>query len=260
MKLECVLTAVNNNPMYTEFIPIFIKAWKKLVPEAAVLILFIGDFIPDKFAEYREHIRLIEPLDDIDTAFMSQYIRILYPAILPYKGGVLITDMDILPMNRSYYVDSIRDINDDRFIYYRDVLMNDYRQIAICYNIATPAVWREIMRVGSHSEVLEEVQRIGKGIRYNQKTLEGWTTDQVQLFGKVMRWNTQTRRFMFLRDSGTGFSRLDRSNILTKNKDDILRDVAAGKYTDYHCLRPHSFYAELNCAIVDAIPTRGSTL
>lgn len=259
MKLECVLTAVNDNPMYTEFIPVFIKAWKKLVPEAAILILYIGDFIPEEFAEYKEHIRLIEPIDDIDTAFMSQYIRILYPGVLSYKGGVLITDMDILPMSRGYYVDTIRDIPDDRFIYYRDVLMSDYRQIAICYNIAVPAVWKEVMRVGTHAEVLTELQRIGKMVRYNQKTLEGWTTDQVQLYGKVMNWNARTRRFIFLRDNATGFSRLDRGDILSKNKDDILRDVAAGKYTDYHCLRPHSWYSELNCAIVDALPIHSST-
>lgn len=255
MKLDCILTAVNDNPMYTQFIPVFIKAWKKLVPEAAIIILFIGDFIPEEFAEYKEYIRLIEPIDDIDTAFMSQYIRILYPAILPYKGGVLITDMDILPMSRAYYVDTIRDIPDDRFVYYRDVLMNDYGQIAICYNVASPLVWKDIMRVGSHTEVLTELQRIGKLIKYNQKTLEGWTTDQVQLYGKVINWHKKTKRFVFLSDITTGFSRLDRGNILTKNKDDVLRDVAAGKYTDYHCLRPHSWYSELNCAIVAALPS-----
>lgn len=255
MKLDCIVTAVNDNPIYTEFIPVFIKAWKKLVPEAAILLLYIGDFIPEEFAEYREHIRLVEPIEGVDTAFMSQYIRILYPATLPYKGGVLITDMDILPMNRAYYVDTVRDIPDDRFVYYRDVLLADYRQIAICYNIATPSVWKEIMRVSSHAEVLTELQRIGKGLRYNPKTLEGWTTDQVQLFGKVMAWNTRTRRFVVMRDSATQFLRLDRADILTKNREDVLRNVAAGKYTDYHCLRPHSWHSELNCAIVDALPS-----
>lgn len=254
MKIDCILTAVNDNFLYTEFIPIFVKAWKKLVPEAVVLILYIGNFIPEQFNAYREHIKLIEPIEGVDTAFMSQYIRILYPAILPYKGGVLITDIDILPMNRSYYVDSIKGVPDNYFVYYRDVLMNDFRQIAICYNIATPSVWKEIMRVGSHVEVLGELQRVGKSIHYNSQSGQGWTTDQVQLFGLVMSWRSRTRRFMSLRDSDTDFSRLDRNNILTKNRDNVLKDVAAGKYSDYHCLRPHSAHAELNCAIVDALP------
>ena len=50
------------------------------------------------------------------TSFISQYIRLLYPAILNSEGGVLITDMDMLPMNSDYYIKSIEDINNDKFI------------------------------------------------------------------------------------------------------------------------------------------------
>ena len=33
MKLDCVLTAVNENELYLDFIPIFIKTWNKLYPD-----------------------------------------------------------------------------------------------------------------------------------------------------------------------------------------------------------------------------------
>ena len=36
MKLDSVLTAVNVNPIYIDFIPIFIKTWKKLYPTVDV--------------------------------------------------------------------------------------------------------------------------------------------------------------------------------------------------------------------------------
>ena len=42
----------------------------------------------------------LKPIENISTSFISQYIRILYPAILNYKSGILITDIDMLPMNR----------------------------------------------------------------------------------------------------------------------------------------------------------------
>ena len=29
MKLDCVLTAVNENPLYLGLVPLFIKTWKK---------------------------------------------------------------------------------------------------------------------------------------------------------------------------------------------------------------------------------------
>jgi hypothetical protein len=41
MKLDCVLTAVNDNPLYLEFIPIFIKTWNKLYPGLDVKIVIV---------------------------------------------------------------------------------------------------------------------------------------------------------------------------------------------------------------------------
>ena len=38
MKLDCVLTACNNDPMYIDFIPNFVKAWNTLCPGADVKI------------------------------------------------------------------------------------------------------------------------------------------------------------------------------------------------------------------------------
>ena len=42
MKLDCVLTACNMNPLYSDFIPIFIKTWNKLYPAVDVKIIFIS--------------------------------------------------------------------------------------------------------------------------------------------------------------------------------------------------------------------------
>ena len=43
MKLDCVLTAVNENHLYLDFIPLFVKTWKKLYPKVDVKIIFIGN-------------------------------------------------------------------------------------------------------------------------------------------------------------------------------------------------------------------------
>ena len=37
--------------------------------------------------------------------------------------AILITDIDMIPMNSTYYTKNIENINNDKFIYYRDVLM-----------------------------------------------------------------------------------------------------------------------------------------
>ncbi len=41
MKLDCILTAVNENTLYIDFIPIFIKTWNKLYPSIDVKIILI---------------------------------------------------------------------------------------------------------------------------------------------------------------------------------------------------------------------------
>ena len=107
MKLDCVLTAVNDNNMYLDFVPIFIKTWNKLYPLVDVKIILISKEIPEHLKEYQDNIILFEPLSNISTAFISQYIRLLYPAILNYQNGILITDIDMLPMNKTYYIKNI---------------------------------------------------------------------------------------------------------------------------------------------------------
>ena len=107
MKLDCVLTAVNENLLYLDFIPIFIKTWNKLYPDVDVKIILIAKDIPDKFLSFKNNLILFEPIDNVITSFTSQFIRLLYPCILDYKNGVLITDIDILPMNKTYYTENI---------------------------------------------------------------------------------------------------------------------------------------------------------
>ena len=49
MKLDCILTAVNINLLYIDFIPIFIKTWNKLYPLTDIKIILISNNIPDEF-------------------------------------------------------------------------------------------------------------------------------------------------------------------------------------------------------------------
>jgi len=117
MKLDCVLTAVNDSRLYLDFVPSFIKTWNKLYPDVDVKIIFISKNIPDDLLVYKENIILFEPIDNILTSFTAQFIRLLYLYILNYTDGVLITDIDILPMNRTYYTEHIKPYDNNKFIY-----------------------------------------------------------------------------------------------------------------------------------------------
>jgi hypothetical protein len=118
MKIDLVLTACNNNNSYLQMFPYIYKVWKKRFNLDCYLIL-INDFIPDFLLTYQSFIILYKPLENINSVYIAQTIRILYPALFDNKN-ILITDMDIIPVSKLYFIESIKDIPDDTFISYTD--------------------------------------------------------------------------------------------------------------------------------------------
>lgn len=250
MKLDCVITATNDNPLYCDFIPIFIRMWKKLAPEADVKIIYISDVIPEKFLPYKEHLILFNPINNINSAFISQYVRILYPSLLNYEGGVLITDMDILPMQSKYYIDNIKNIPDNYFVYLRDFFTQI--EIAICYNVASPSTWREINKITTMDDLTNRLKETYNSINYTgEHGGQGWITDQVDLRKMVWEWKDLRDRFVFLRDSESGFRRLDRGTFQFTHE--LAYIIKNGFFSDYHALRPYSEHKDVNDAIADII-------
>jgi hypothetical protein len=255
MKLDCVLAACNKNPLYTEFIPIFVHAWKKLYPSIDVKIVLVSETLPDEFKDYIDNIILFPPIPGVNDAYIAQIIRLLYPSVLPYEGAVLITDMDMLPMNNKYYSDPIDSFSNDVFVHYRNGVMmwRDMQQYAMCYNAASPKTWKEINGITC-------VESIRRWIETNYvKTYSGvpdgtgWYSDQTVLHTLISLWSKKDTNFICLKDAEIGFRRLDRVDRLS---DSILPDVAKGLYSDYHCLRPYKSFKEFNDKVVDSLPSQ----
>ena len=73
MKLDCVLTAVNENKLYLDMLPYFIKFWNKLYPTIDIKIVLIADKIPLEYQTYQKNIILFKPINNVSTNFTSQY-------------------------------------------------------------------------------------------------------------------------------------------------------------------------------------------
>lgn len=243
MRIGTVLTATDLNPLYCDFIPIFIRAWTVLFPEIDVVIILVADSIPDSLSEFSKNIRCHKPIAGVHTAFQAQCVRLLYPQYIERNEGVLITDMDMLPMNRFYYEDAIRSIPDETFICYRDVCLPT--ELPICYNIAIPSVWKAVFE----GETMESWY---KGTDYDgNHGGTGWSTDQLVL---IKKFNEYSGRKVILNDSVTRYNRLDRAySSHFADTNELRRKIAAGVYSDYHCLRPHSEHKDMNNFIVDSL-------
>lgn len=183
MRLTTVLSAVNNNPSYYRFIPKQILFWGKF--NIRFVAVFIGDSIPDELKEYSNNIILWSKNLNLNTAFVAQNMRIYYPALLqlPDDEAVMITDMDMLPMNNTYYTSGLESYTKDDFIYYRHV---DGNQIYMCYNAAHPNTWATVFSI--HSD--EDIERtITENYNANYNGIPGstgWFIDQLTMYNKLI--------------------------------------------------------------------------
>jgi len=250
MRIGTVVTATDTNPLYIEFIPMFIKAWKKVLPEVDIHILLIAESIPEIYSSYKDNIILVKPIPGVHTAFHAQCIRLLYPRdVKRNTEAVIITDMDMIPLNNSYYTKPIEYIDNDVFVVYRDVLLPT--EIPMCYVAALPNIWSSVFGKDQTEDLIKQWYQHSQysGIHGGS----GWNTDQLILTRMFKLWNGKK---LVLNDGITKFNRLDRSHIdyLSQNNIELLKEkVKAGEYSDYHCLRPYRKYSELNNLIVNSL-------
>ena len=160
----------------------------------------------------------------------------MYPGLLDYQNGVMITDIDNIPLNRKFFKDNLRGLNTSQWVNLRD--WTDKNQICMMWQIATPKLWREVFQVHSVPEIDAKIEEVNNKINYTDgSTDKNWFTDQFHLYEKVMAWNQKTNKYLYLKDKDTGFKRLDRHSF-DDIKPKLQRELKNGEYSDYHALRP----------------------
>lgn len=257
MKLTNVLVATNMNPLYYKFIPIFIKAWNKLCPNIKVTILVIAQKLIDELLPYKENIVLFPPIENMDTGFIAQNIRLLYPALMDAEGGILITDMDMIPMNAPYYTQQIVKYDNSKFISYRPPPTPN--EICMCYNIATPDIWREVFNINNIQDIHTTLKHLYQNKKYKGEYggiqyKVGWITDQLYLFEKVKKWHEKTNNHIIIDDKY--YNRLCRARPHAFYNFDLLKSlIKKAHYSDYHAHRPYDRYKQIVDIIVEILPT-----
>jgi hypothetical protein len=185
MKLTTVLASVNNNRDYYLFIPKQIIFWKKF--GIRFIAIFIGDKIPDEIIYCSNNIILWNSNLDINTSFVSQNLRIYYPALLdiPSDELVMITDMDMLPMNSKYYCNGLEKFNTDDFIYYRNI---DGNQIYMCYNAAHPSVWKNVFNINNEDDIIKRIYETYSKSYTGLPGSKEWFIDQELMYTNLIKY------------------------------------------------------------------------
>jgi hypothetical protein len=214
MKLAHILTACDNNPRYTKFIPLFIEAWKRLSNDLRITILFISqDPLPEECKAYEQYIhRYVYPNSKIHPTFIAQVIRILWPALLKEEDGILITDMDMIPGKLEYYSQSIQEYStENTFISYRPKSCVPPEQVAICYNIANSKTWSLITGIQCEADIDTFLERYSPTDYNADRSQSHWYSDQTILYQKIESWKSSNpiHQHIYLTDEIAGFCRFD---------------------------------------------------
>jgi len=223
-----VVMACDANPMYLDFWPLVSQAWVKLIGIRPVLALISKDEVKIDTA-YGDVVRF-DPIEGVSTGLYAQTIRLLLPALFPDEISI-ISDIDMLPIKKSYFVDCVKNISSDKFVVYRDkayALTGPYDQYPMCYNAGKGKLFQEIFGVRDISDIPRIIREwANKGF--------GWNTDEKILYASLHAWEKFKTHCVRLGHDVA--PRIDRSSWIYKEK-----KVVEGYYVDSHMVRPYNKY------------------
>jgi hypothetical protein len=253
MSIGRVLMACDLNPDYLDYWPHTRRAWTEIVRIEPMLVLISDeDHVPSALRA-DPYVIVVPPLPEAHTALQAQCIRLLYPTVVATEDAVLISDVDLYPLSRSYFVDPVERLDDRLFVSYRDIRLSR-GEIDMMFNAATPQTWSEVFGVSTLEDVLLRLAEWTSGIEYHGgRAWPGWYTDQQTLYRMLTGWPDAATRWWLMDDDYTRFRRLERlelereQGLQARHREGLIR----GAYTDYTCLFPYREHRETNDLVLE---------
>lgn len=225
LDLNRVILATNDHPYYIQFWPVVAPIWKAMHFQPTLVLIANEDCEID---ESLGDVIRFTPLPGIAESLQAQTIRLLIPALYP-DDGCIISDIDMIPISKEYFIDRAMPIPDDVFIVYRDGAYDasEYRY-PMCYVAAKGGIFGNIFGINTFEE-------IGPLIQSWAELGYGWNTDEFMLYAYVRHGIARGKKVSFLGDGVAG--RLDRASWSGDYK-----DLNLDGYIDCHCPRPYTAY------------------
>lgn len=249
MYIDLCIVSSDSNEKYVGLYPYVKKAWNKL--GIKTMLILVADTVPINLTEYKDDIILFKPIENIHTAFQAQTIRLLYPSLIPNKN-ILISDIDIIPISKKYFTDNIKNISNNIHIIFRNCYIQQ-NMYAACYHLSHTDMWKKIFNISNMDDITNTMKKWYNDDYTGTKNCPGWFTDQQMLF-KYINSNIPNN-IIILDDSVTGFNRLDKrkKQYIVDNRENVLKNVGNGMYSDFHIIQPFKKYVKLIEAIINLI-------
>jgi hypothetical protein len=234
MKLSCVLVACNENTHYLNFWPAVRKAWWDIV-KVPCLMVYVGHELPPHL-EGQPAVIHFKPIEGWPTATQAQVIRLLYPALLKSNGAVLLSDMDMIPLQSEWFHKGFEPFAENQFVSLRGIDEAE-KQVYMCYVGARPETWSQMFGIQTVEDIRKFMEMCAtKFPADGSHGGQGWCTDQVILYQVIKFWQTHFPERIGLVPWTAQIPRLDRGNPMEWSEWTELLEVKLqnGAYVDFH--------------------------
>ncbi len=232
MKIDYVVISSDDNPMYKDFYQIVAQRWLDLgFKTYYVNITDKDEIINNEFGI--QH--CIKSLDFVPSGFQSQVVRLFASNFI--DGNILMSDIDMLPINGEYYEKYINDLTDDNVIIYSGQPYGNVPYYPMCYIL-------------SHSSNLIKYLEIDK-ITFSEycKMLsdnygQAWNTDEHFMYDRFQNHIDK----LVIKEDRDFSKRVDRGNWTYD-----INLLKSGYYIDSHMLRPYNIYKDKITQLINDI-------
>jgi hypothetical protein len=227
MNIDYVIVSSDNNPTYLDFWDITKKMWCDLVGIKPVL-LKISD--KDNYTDNGDNIVIeVKAIENINTGLQSQIIRLFCSKYFENKN-ILISDIDMIPLNKSYFINSVSKYDDDSTIIYSSDAYGGHRY-PMCYVLSNSETFNKIFELDNHPNF----ESFANYLIENENN--GWNTDELYLTKKINEYNKNIIKLNRGWNNGRANNRIDRV-FWNYNINELKNKI----YIDSHLLRPYSRY------------------
>lgn len=227
MKITKAILSSDNNPKYLDYWPYVSKAWRELIGIEPVLF-FIGPKEKSELLGSYGKVFHLEEDPSWDIVNQAQSVR-LWGATRYPDECVIISDMDMLPISKEYFLGSVVNVPDDHFVSYTSDVLNFgfYRkspQFPMCYLAAKGSTFCEILKIDPSSKWKDFMSTM-------RDSRMGYGTDQKYFYSKYLEWDGRYSRYIGLERGWIG------GKIASNRLDKVdwpVSDYDAMSYYDCH--------------------------
>lgn len=212
----------SDNSHYLDYWPTIEKAWNKIGIHP--VLVQINGLRHDMVKTPTETVFFLPEIDGIKSSFQAQMSRLWIMTKL--SGSCIISDIDMMPLNKEYFNQAFLYPNDTIVSYCSDAAEKFDGTYPMCYIISDADIFSKFISEKEWSKWIVQMAEL-----YDQS----WSTDQIILSWILDNYPKTVHLKRGWNDAGIANNRIDRLAWFYS-----IKALEKGEYFDAHLLRPYS--------------------